>query len=216
MKKLVHKSEERGYNNLGWLKSYHSFSFGHFYDQQKMNFGLLRVLNDDFVENSMGFGMHGHDNMEIVSIPISGTLKHKDSMGTDAVIKTGDVQIMSAGTGIKHSEFNGSTTEPVKFLQIWVFPKERDIAPRYDQKTFSEGDTRNKFLTIVSPDENDNRSVWINQDAWFSLSSIEAGKELDYALKLKNNGTYLFVLEGSVNVAGEELSARDAIGGLRN
>jgi len=212
MKKIIHKSEDRGYNNLGWLKSYHSFSFGQFHDSNKMNFGLLRVLNDDFVEKSMGFGAHGHDNMEIVSIPLSGALKHKDSMGNDAVIRTGDVQIMSAGTGIKHSEYNDSSTDPVKFLQIWVFPKENDIAPRYDQKTFSEEEKVNQFLTVVSPDKNDEKAIWINQDAWFSLGNLEAGKELEYKLHQENNGVYIFLLEGVILVADEILRTRDAIG----
>lgn len=212
MKKIIHKADDRGYNNLGWLKSYHSFSFGQFYDPNKMNFGLLRVLNDDFVEQSMGFGTHGHDNMEIVSIPLSGSLKHKDSMGNDAVIRTGDVQIMSAGTGIKHSEYNDSTTEPVKFLQIWVFPKEHNIIPRYDQKTFSEDEKTNQFLTVVSPDKNNDKAIWINQDAWFSLSNLEVGKEIEYKLNREGNGVYIFLLEGVIAVADEILRSRDAIG----
>ncbi len=212
MKKIIHKAGDRGYNNLDWLKSFHSFSFGQFYDQDKMNFGLLRVLNDDFVEKSMGFGTHGHDNMEIVSIPLSGSLKHKDSMGNDAVIRTGDVQIMSAGTGIKHSEYNESSTDPVKFLQIWVFPKEKNIIPRYDQKTFSEEEKLNQFLTVVSPDRNDEKAIWINQDAWFSLSNLEAGKEIEYQLHQNGNGVYVFLLEGVIAVADEILRRRDAIG----
>lgn len=212
MKKIIHKAEGRGYNNLGWLKSYHSFSFGQFYDQNKMSFGLLRVLNDDHVEASMGFGTHGHDNMEIVSIPLSGSLKHKDSMGNDAVIKTGDVQIMSAGTGIKHSEYNDSSTEAVKFLQIWVFPKEDNIVPRYDQKNFTEEEKHNKFLTVVSPDRADDKAVWINQDAWFSLANLDEGKELEYTFNDKANGTYVFLLEGEISVDEELLNRRDAIG----
>jgi redox-sensitive bicupin YhaK (pirin superfamily) len=212
MKKIIHKAADRGFNNLGWLKSYHSFSFGQFYDPNKMNFGLLRVLNDDFVEQAMGFGTHGHDNMEIVSIPLSGSLKHKDSMGNDAVIRTGDVQIMSAGTGIKHSEYNESAEEPVKFLQIWVFPKEHDIVPRYDQKTFSEEEKLNKFLTVVSPDKNNEEAIWINQDAWFSLSNLQAGKEIEYKLNKEGNGVYIFLLEGVIAVADEILRTRDAIG----
>jgi redox-sensitive bicupin YhaK (pirin superfamily) len=176
-----------------------------------MNFGLLRVLNDDFVEQGMGFGTHGHDNMEIVSIPLEGALKHNDSTGREAVIKQGDVQIMSAGSGIQHSEYNESETEPVKFLQIWVFPKEKDITPRYEQKSFTEEDKKNKFLTVVSP-EKDGKNIWINQDAYFSLSNLDAGKTLTYDLKSKENGVYVFILDGKAKAADQDLNSRDALG----
>lgn len=211
MKTIFHPASERGVANMGWLKSHHSFSFSQFYDPEKMNFGLLRVLNDDFVERGMGFGTHGHDNMEIVSIPLSGALKHHDSTGRDAIINHGDVQIMSAGSGIKHSEHNNSKTEPVKFLQIWVIPKERDITPRYEQKTFNDEDKRNQFLTVVSP-EKDGKNIWINQDAYLSLGYLEAEKQLDYKLHSKNNGVYIFLLEGSIAVADQQLNERDALG----
>lgn len=211
MKTIFHPASERGFNTFGWLKSYHSFSFGQYNDPNKMSFGLLRVLNDDHVERSMGFGTHGHANMEIVSIPLSGALKHNDSTGREEIIKSGDVQIMSAGSGIKHSEYNASKEEPVDFLQIWVFPKVEDIEPRYEQKTFAEEDKNNRFLTVVSPDESDS-AITINQDAWFSLTNLSANKSLDYNLHGKNNGIYVFVLEGDVEIEGIKLARRDALG----
>lgn len=211
MKTIFHPAKERGFNSLGWLKSYHSFSFGQFNDPQKMNFGLLRVLNDDHVEQSMGFGAHGHKNMEIVSIPLNGALRHKDSTGRDEIIKSGDVQIMSAGSGIQHSEYNASKEEPVDFLQIWIFPKEDNIEPRYEQKSFADADKVNKFLTVVSPSKDDN-AIFINQDAWFSLSHIITGVSLDYELRSKENGVYVFVIDGSVSINNQTLDKRDALG----
>ncbi len=210
MKTVFHPATERGFNSFGWLKSYHSFSFGQFHDAEKMNFGLLRVLNDDHVEASMGFGTHGHANMEIVSIPLNGALKHNDSTGREEIIKSGDVQIMSAGSGIKHSEYNASKTEPVDFLQIWVFPKIEDIEPRYEQKSFDEKDKLNTFLTVVSPNQDD-KAIWINQDAWFSLSNMDADVSLDYELHGANNGVYVFVLEGELSIEDKFLGKRDAL-----
>ncbi|GAC1431325.1 MAG: pirin family protein [Chitinophagaceae bacterium] len=211
MKTIFHPAAERGHVNFGWLDSHHSFSFGQWHNAQKMHFGVLRVLNDDIVKGGAGFGTHPHDNMEIVSIPLSGALAHKDSTGTSAVINTGDVQIMSAGSGISHSEFNASKTDPVNFLQVWLFPKKRDITPRYDQKTFSFEERINHWQVVVSPDEKDN-AVWINQEAKFSLATIEAGKTLDYINAFAGNGVYLLVLEGKASVADTELNKRDAIG----
>jgi redox-sensitive bicupin YhaK (pirin superfamily) len=211
MKVIFHPAGDRGFNSFGWLNSHHSFSFGKFYNPEKMNFGLLRVLNDDHVEKGMGFGTHSHDNMEIVSIPLSGSLKHNDSTGREAIIKQGDVQIMSAGTGISHSEYNASKDEAVKFLQIWVFPKEADIVPRYEQKFFTEEEKKNKFLTVVSP-EKDLKSILINQDAYFSLGNLDAEKEFTYQLRDKNNGVYIFLLEGKIEAGDKELKNRDAIG----
>ncbi|MCO4294367.1 pirin family protein [Solitalea sp. MAHUQ-68] len=211
MKTVIHRANERGFNNLGWLKSYHSFSFGSFYDPAKMNFGLLRVLNDDTVAPGLGFGTHPHDNMEIVSIPLSGELLHKDSTGREEVIKTHDVQIMSAGSGIAHSEYNNSRDKEVKFLQIWVFPKERDIEPRYEQKTFLPADRENKFSVVASPD-NVNGGVSINQDAWFSLGNFDENQSVDYTLNKPDNGVYVFVLSGNVVVEGVELFERDGLG----
>jgi len=211
MKSIFYPAAERGHANFGWLDSYHSFSFGQWHNPQKMHFGALRVLNDDQVKGGAGFGTHPHENMEIVSIPLSGALAHKDSTGTSEVINTGDVQIMSAGSGISHSEFNASKTDPVNFLQVWVFPKQHDIKPRYDQKTFDAAERINQWQVVVSPDEKDS-AVWINQDAKFSLATIEPGKELNYKNAFAGNGVYFFLLEGKATVADKELNRRDAIG----
>lgn len=208
--KVVHKAESRGNANHGWLNSYHSFSFANYYNPERMGFGQLRVLNDDEVAPAMGFGAHPHSNVEIISIPLSGTLAHQDSAGNSETIQTNEVQIMSAGTGITHSEFNHSKTEPVKFLQIWVFPKEEDIEPRYEQKSFKPEDRQNKLQTVVSPDQNDD-AVWINQDAWFTLGTLKAGFAEAYRLHLPDNGVYAFVLEGEVEIDGEKLSRRDGM-----
>lgn len=211
MKSTYYPAVERGHANLGWLDSYHSFSFGQFHNAQKMHFGALRVLNDDIVAAGKGFGAHPHDNMEIVSIPLSGALAHKDSTGRNEIINTGDVQIMSAGSGIEHSEFNASKTDPVNFLQVWLFPKQKNIKPRYEQKTFNAEERINKWQVVVSPDEKD-KAVWINQDAKFSLATIEAGNTLNYKNGFEGNGVYFFVLEGKSTIAGKELNKRDAIG----
>jgi quercetin 2,3-dioxygenase len=211
MKSILHPASERGHVNFGWLDSHHSFSFGHWQNPDKIHFGALRVLNDAIVQGGGGFGAHPHDNMEIISIPLSGSLAHKDSTGTDGIIKEGDVQIMSAGTGIRHSEYNASTTDPVNFLQVWVFPKVENIKPRYDQKAFDINDRLNKWQIVVSPDNND-CGVWINQDARFALTKLEAGKEITYTPKFKDNGVYVFVLEGAVQAADQHLKKRDAAG----
>ncbi|MBZ5858526.1 pirin family protein [Flavihumibacter profundi] len=211
MKTIFHPSAERGAVDFGWLNSHHSFSFGHWYNPEKVHFGALRVLNDDIVRGGAGFGTHPHDNMEIVSIPLKGALAHKDSTGTDGVINTGDVQIMSAGSGIQHSEYNASKTDQVNFLQIWVYPKVQNIKPRYEQKAFNESGRQNQWQVVVSPDVADG-GVWINQDSLFSLATVEAGKTISYTNRFKGNGVYFFLLEGSIEIAGQKLSDRDAIG----
>ena len=211
MKKVIHRAEDRGFADHGWLKSFHSFSFASYYNPERMNFGLLRVLNDDSVAAGMGFGQHPHDNMEIVSIPLKGSLEHQDNMGNKQVIGPNEVQIMSAGKGVKHSEYNHSKTEDVKFLQIWVFPKEKNIQPRYEQKVFDPKGRKNSFQTVVSPEQTDS-SLWINQDAWLVLGDLDSGKSLAYKLRDKAHGVYVFVLEGSVEAGGETLKRRDAIG----
>ncbi|TGN14579.1 pirin family protein [Leptospira ilyithenensis] len=210
MKQILHLGKERGHANFGWLDSYHSFSFGNYFHPEKIQFGALRVLNDDTVESGMGFGTHPHDNMEIVSIPLSGELAHKDSTGTNGVIQTGEVQIMSAGSGIRHSEFNHSLKDKVNFLQIWILPKERNISPRYEQKAFAKEGKLNSFQTIVSP--NHSGAVWINQEAHFSLTILEEGKELDYELKNPNHGLYVFLINGKLNAENQSLEKRDAVG----
>ena len=208
---ILHKADTRGDANHGWLQSKHSFSFANYYNPERMHFGVLRVLNDDVVSAGMGFGTHPHDNMEIISIPLQGDLEHKDSMGTVAVIKNGDIQVMSAGTGIQHSEYNKNTDRPVKFLQIWVFPNKKNVTPRYDQITIKEEDRHNKLQQIVSPDPQDD-GVWIHQNAWFHLGKFDAGFTGDYAVKSKDNGVYFFNLSGDVEVNGQILNARDGFG----
>lgn len=209
MKTTLHTSDSRGLANHGWLESRHTFSFANYYNQDRVHFGALRVLNDDIVDGGMGFGTHPHENMEIISIPLSGDLEHKDSTGRHKVIRQNDVQIMSAGSGIMHSEYNHNKDKEVNFLQIWVFPKERNIAPRYDQKTYLAADRINTFQTVVAPD--DEAAVWINQDAWFSLGTLEAGFEGSYDLHQKSNGVYAFIIEGEAEVAGQTLSRRDGL-----
>lgn len=211
MKTVIHKADTRGHANHGWLDSHHTFSFANYYDPNRVHFGALRVLNDDIVEGGMGFGTHPHSNMEIISIPLEGDLEHKDSMGNTMVIKEGDVQIMSAGTGIKHSEYNKNKDKHVSFLQIWVFPKEKGVNPRYEQITFDKNDRINKWQKIVSPTENDG-AVTIGQDAWFHLSKLERGKKLSYDLNKSDHGVYAFLLKGKAKVAGESLNQRDGIG----
>lgn len=211
MKTILHKAATRGHANHGWLNSYHSFSFGGYYNPERIHFGALRVLNDDSVAAGMGFGTHPHDNMEIISIPLSGDLKHKDSMGTEAVIKQGDIQVMSAGTGISHSEMNANKDKEVKFLQIWVFPNKKNVQPRYDQLTLDESKMHNNLLQVLSPNADD-EGVWIHQDAWFSLGNLEKGFKIDYKLKGANHGVYAFVLEGDVTINGEPLNKRDGMG----
>lgn len=211
MKAAIYKANTRGHANHGWLESYHSFSFANYYNPQRMGFGVLRVLNDDRVTSGMGFGKHPHDNMEIVSIPLSGDLEHKDSMGNTTVIKSGDVQVMSAGTGIFHSEYNKNRDQEVKFLQIWVQPNKRGVEPRYDQITLNPADLDNKLAQVLSPNKDD-AGVWVYQDAWFHMGNLNAGTEVTYDIKKAGNGVYAFLLEGDASVAGEAISRRDAVG----
>jgi len=211
METVLHKADTRGYANHGWLKSHHTFSFARYIDYSRVHFGALRVLNDDVIDGGMGFGTHPHDNMEIVTIPLSGTVAHKDSTGTDGLITAGEVQIMSAGTGIEHSEFNGEKNKELSLLQIWVFPEKRNIAPRYDQKMFGLEGRKNQWQTVVGPDEKDG-AMWINQQAWFNLTHLEAGKTLDYQLHGANQGAYLFVISGDVTANGIALNHRDGLG----
>lgn len=208
---VLHKAASRGHANHGWLNSYHSFSFANYYNPERMHFGVLRVLNDDTVAPSMGFGTHPHDNMEIISIPLQGDLQHKDSMGNVQVIKHGDIQVMSAGTGIYHSEFNKNADAEVKFLQIWVFPNKRNVTPRYDQISLNLADRKNKLQQIVSPNPND-AGVWIHQNAWFHLGSFDEGINSTYRAKATGNGVYAFVIKGSFEVNGQPLQTRDGLG----
>ncbi|GAA3559592.1 pirin family protein [Snuella lapsa] len=211
MKTIVHKANTRGYANHGWLQSYHSFSFANYYNPDRVHFGALRVLNDDTVSAGMGFGTHPHSNMEIVSIPLEGDLEHKDSMGNTSIIREGEIQVMSAGTGIYHSEYNKNKDVPVKFLQIWVVPNEQDVAPRYDQITIEALKKDNLFYGILSP-ENEYAGVWIHQDAWFFMGEFNEETEIDYVLKREGNGVYFFVLDGEAEIAGNKLEERDGLG----
>jgi redox-sensitive bicupin YhaK (pirin superfamily) len=211
MKITLHKASERGSADYGWLKPNYYFSFSHYHDPEKVHFGLLRVLNDDFIAGGGSFPTHPHDNMEIVTIPFTGALKHKDSTGGQGVIKAGDVQIMSAGTGVQHSEANESATEPVTLFQIWIFPKERNIKPRYDQRGFDVSARLNNWQFVVSPRVGDG-GLWINQDARFALTKLEAGKTLHYENAFKGNGVFLVVINGSITMEETKLGKRDAIG----
>jgi quercetin 2,3-dioxygenase len=210
-KTILHKADSRGNADHGWLKSRHTFSFANYYDPQRIHFGALRVLNDDTVEAGMGFGTHPHDNMEIISIPLEGDLEHKDSMGTVSVIRHGDIQVMSAGTGIFHSEYNKNKDSRVKFLQIWVFPNKKNVTPRYDQITLNLEERHNKLQQILSPNPSD-EGVWIYQNAWFHLGKFDKGYTAEYKIKAKDNGVYAFVLSGDVTINGQLLNARDGYG----
>lgn len=210
-KSIIHKAESRGDANHGWLHSRHTFSFAGYHNPERKHFGALRVLNDDYVVPGMGFDTHPHNNMEIISIPLEGDLEHKDSMGNVTVIKNGDVQVMSAGTGVSHSEYNHNSHAPVKFLQIWVFPNQKNVPPRYDQITLDPTKRKNKLQQIVSPDAND-EGVWIHQNAWFHLGTFEQNNRAEYLLKQKGNGVYAFVLKGGFTVGETVLNERDGMG----
>lgn len=207
---VIHKAGTRGVADLGWLKSHHTFSFSGYYNAERMNFGALRVLNDDKVDGDKGFGKHPHDNMEIISIPLSGELVHKDSMGNEAVIKPGEIQVMSAGTGIYHTEYNKDQKEPVEFLQIWIYPNQRNVTPRYDQQAIPT-DEKNKLHQILSPNADD-AGVWIHQNSWFNTGRFDKGSKVTYNVNSPRNGVYVFVLNGDVTVNGEHLNKRDGMG----
>ncbi|NJB81960.1 pirin family protein [Wenyingzhuangia aestuarii] len=211
MKTILHKAGSRGYANHGWLESHHTFSFAGYQNPERMNFGVLRVLNDDKVIGGKGFGTHPHNNMEIISIPLLGDLEHKDSMGTHGVIKEGDIQVMSAGTGVYHSEYNKNQDQKVEFLQIWLFPNKQNVLPRYDQQSIKGLEKQNEFYQILSPNQNDD-GVWVHQDAYFNMGKFEGGIEAVYQLNNKSNGLYVFVLYGELYVEGQELISRDGMG----
>jgi redox-sensitive bicupin YhaK (pirin superfamily) len=208
---VFHEADSRGRADHGWLKSRHTFSFAQYYNPERMHFGVLRVLNDDHILGGTGFGTHPHDNMEIVSIPLEGALKHKDSMGNTAIIAEGDIQVMSAGTGIQHSEFNNDQNADCRFLQIWIFPNKKNVQPRYDQLTLKKEERLNQLQQILSPNPDD-AGVWIHQDAWFHLTNLDSSKVLNYNLKKAGNGVYFFVLSGEVVVNGKVLKSRDGLG----
>ena len=208
---LIHKAATRGHADHGWLRTNHTFSFADYYNPERIHFGALRVLNDDYIAGGMGFGTHPHDNMEIITIPLEGDLEHKDSMGNGTVIKHGDVQVMSAGTGITHSEYNHNKTKPVQLLQIWVFPNKRNVTPRYDQITLDVNQRHNKLQQILSPNSDD-EGVWIHQDAWFHIGRFDQNFETIYTWKKQGNGVYVFVIKGNITVNGTALNERDGSG----
>ncbi|MBR9921521.1 MAG: pirin family protein [Bacteroidetes bacterium] len=210
MKTVLHKAETRGHADHGWLNTHHTFSFAGYHNPERMHFGVLRVLNDDVVAPSRGFATHPHENMEIISIPLEGDLEHKDSMGNVAVIKEGDVQVMSAGSGIFHSEKNKNSDKPVKFLQIWMFPNKKNVEPRYDQISLKPG-SQNEWQQVLSPNQDD-EGVWAHQNAWFHIATLTEGTEDSYSIKNKGNGVYAFMLEGEATIEGQELSERDGLG----
>ena len=208
---ILHKASTRGHAHHGWLDSWHSFSFANYYNPERMHFGVLRVLNDDTIEGGTGFGMHPHDNMEIISIPLDGALEHKDSMGNKAVITAGEIQVMSAGTGIFHSEYNKSQGNASKFLQIWIFPNKRNVEPRYDQIALDVTKRTNRLQQILSPSPED-EGVWIHQDAWFHLGKFSKGSGQDYHVKRNGNGVYAFVIKGGFMIDDLALDERDGLG----
>tara|TARA_R110002049_G_scaffold118071_1_gene271984 strand:- start:1313 stop:2029 length:717 start_codon:yes stop_codon:yes gene_type:complete len=213
MKTIIHKAETRGFANHGWLKSHHTFSFAGYQNEERMNFGALRVLNDDVVQPKMGFGTHPHQNMEIISIPLKGALSHKDNMGNKRAIEVGEVQVMSAGTGLTHSEFNDSKTAEVNFLQLWIIPEEMGVTPNYEQRKFTSEEKTNELLTIVAPkDKLEGNALPISQQAYIYRSDLEAEKTIDLTVKSGQNGFYVFVVNGEIEVADTVLGSRDAIG----
>lgn len=211
MKTIFHSAASRGSANHGWLNAKHSFSFASWYNPDRVNFGALRVLNDDIVAAGGGFGTHPHDNMEIITIPLSGSLKHKDSMGNSSVVQTGEIQVMSAGTGIQHSEFNPSNQEELKLFQIWIFPNKRNVTPRYDQFVIDYALAKNNFLQLVSPNESD-EGTWIHQNAWIHLAEIEEGKKISQKLNHPGNGIYFMVIDGTFQIGEHTLEQKDALG----
>lgn len=212
MKSILYPANTRGTADYGWLKATYSFSFANYYDPSRIHFGALRVLNDDYIEGGMGFGRHPHDNMEIVTIPLEGAVAHEDSTGTSGVVGVGEVQVMSAGTGIFHSEKNASSKDPLKLFQIWVMPKVKDIEPRYDQRKFDVSEYKNQWKTLVSPLGSENDSLQVNADTYFNMTRSEAGISLSYEFHQENQGAYIMVVDGEIEVDGKVLSRRDAIG----
>jgi len=213
MRSRLFPKSQRGTANHGWLQANFSFSFGNFYNPEMVQFGMLRVLNDDTIAAGMGFGTHPHDNMEIVTIPLEGALTHRDSMDNEATVRFGEVQVMSAGTGILHSEMNASQTEQAKTLQLWIFPDKQNVAPRYDQRSFDLESRRNSFVTVVSPeDKNDGGALWIHQQAFLHLGLFDAGQTLNYDVNIPDNGIYLFLIEGEIEINNQTIHERDAFG----
>ncbi|HEX8562649.1 MAG TPA: pirin family protein [Flavobacterium sp.] len=213
MTTTIVRANTRGKADFGWLNANFSFSFGNFYDPEKVQFGMLRVLNDDTISGGAGFGTHPHDNMEIITIPLEGGLRHRDSMGNEGVIGFGEVQVMSAGTGVQHSEMNASHSQQAKTLQLWVFPEMQNVSPRYDQKAFDLESNRNSFITVVAPhDKNDSNALWVYQQTYFNLGLFDSGATISYEVRIAGNGVYIFLIEGEIEIDGNTLNQRDAAG----
>ena len=211
MNKVFFSADTRGHADHGWLNANYSFSFGNYFNRDRMNFGALRVLNDDTISPGKGFGYHPHENMEIITIPLKGDLEHKDSMGNLGIINEGEIQVMSAGSGIFHSEFNKNSDKSINLLQLWILPKRENVEPRYDQCSIQGLRKLNSFYMVLSPHPEDN-VMWIHQDAWFHLGDFDKVTSIDYELKRKGNGVYIFVIEGNFNVSNQKLNKRDALG----
>lgn len=211
MKTILHKANSRGYFDYGWLKTYHTFSFSNYYDPERIEFGMLRVLNDDTIEGGQGFGTHPHNDMEIVTIPLEGAVAHKDSTGGEGVIYPDEVQVMSAGTGIRHSEFNHLQDGTTKLLQLWIFPDKKGHEPRYDQKYFDPEERKNKLQFIVTPEKKED-NLWLNQNAYLSLTDLDKDKSINYKIHSRENGVYVFLIEGEISITDEILYKRDGIG----
>ncbi len=211
MNTVIHRAETRGHANHGWLNTHHTFSFANYYNPERMHFGVLRVLNDDWIAAGTGFGKHPHDNMEIISIPLEGALEHQDSMGNKAVIAEGDIQVMSAGTGVFHSEYNKNKEKEARFIQIWLFPNKKQVEPRYDQITLTNVIKKNELNQILSPNKDD-EGVWIHQDAWFNYGDFDQDKSIDYKIKRSENGLYAFLINGEATINGIDLNKRDGFG----
>ena len=211
MKTTLYKSNERGHANHGWLNTYHTFNFGNYYHPNRTNFGSLRVFNDDFVQPRAGFGKHPHDNMEIVSIVLDGELSHEDSMGNKGTIRKNEIQVMSAGSGIFHSEFNSSKSEVTNFLQVWIYPKEKGITPTYGQASLHNFNSQNNLSNIISP-RDEGEKLSINQNTWFYMGEYDQSKDVNYNVNDKNNGVYIFIIEGGITINNYDLTKRDAVG----
>ena len=210
MKTIVDKADSRGYFDHVWLKTHHTFSFADYYNHDRMNFGMLRVLNDDTIAPGKGFDMHPHQNMEVISIPLEGYLMHGDSIENTNTITAGDIQVMSTGRGIYHSEYNRSKTEDLHFLQIWVFPKVKNTPPEYHDYDIRSVLHKNKLGYIIAPDGF--APAHLLQDAWFSMGTFDAGQTIDYKIHKEGNGVYLFIIDGDIGILGEQLSKQDGIG----
>lgn len=212
MKTTLYRASSRGHAYHGWLEARHTFSFANYYDPNRIHFGALRVLNDDIIAGGEGFGTHPHDNMEIITIPLYGDLEHKDSMGHTGVIRAGEVQVMSAGSGLTHSEYNANSDKPINLFQIWVFPDKKNVEPRYDQKAFDFLHNKNQLVQIVGPKQDNVEGLWIHQNAWFSIGSFDKEQSFDYPLKKQGNGVFAMVVEGEFTIEGQKLHHRDGFG----